>query len=298
MSVHNRIPPPNWLRAFEVAARHLSFTLAAEELHVTQSAISQQVRLLENHLQEQLFQRHRRGLDLTDAGRAYLEIIHKSFENIRRGTDEIFGSNGPQRITLKCNISFSTLWLPQYFSEFNQSYPDIELRITNSVWWDYSNQEGVDLEIRYGNGHWPGLSVTKLTNETLTPIVAPAYLKGNRVKTPNDLLDCKLLHTLGHQTGWPDWFGCAGIEEQTSVSGLQFDTSTLTFEMTRYGLGVCLGLKSLRSSVVSRGELIQPFDVELPVEEGFYLVVADETIEKQHVSIFVDWILDKFKALK
>ena len=295
MTIHSRIPPPNWLRAFEVAARHLSFTQAAQELHVTQSAISQQVRLLENHLQEQLFQRHRRGLDLTDAGNAYLQVIHKSFEEIRRGTDEIFGAKSPSRITLKCNVSFSTLWLSSRFFDFSQQYPDIDLRITNAVWWDRSDQEGVDLEIRYGNGHWPGMSTISLLEETLSPVATSSYLKSNKIKKPEDLTACKLLHTLGHEKGWPDWFVYAGLERDKVATGLQFDTSTLTFEMARYGLGIALGLKSLRTGLLNRGDLVQPFDIEVPTQESFFLVLPEHSSKKPHVNIFVDWLLDQMK---
>ncbi len=298
MTSQSRIPPPNWLRAFEVAARHLSFTQAAEELHVTQSAISQQVRLLENHLHEQLFQRHRRGLDLTDAGRAYLEVIHKSFEHIRRGTDEIFGPKSPARITLKCNISFSTLWLSSRFFDFSQQYPDIDLRVTNAVWWDRTDLEGVDLEIRYGNGHWPGLSTKNLLQETLSPVTTKEYLKTHKVKKPEDLVACKLLHTLGHEKGWPDWFVYAGLERDKVATGLQFDTSTLTFEMARYGLGVALGLKSLRTGLLKRGDLVQPFDIELPIKESFFLVLPEHSSSKPHVNVFVEWLLKQMKDFK
>ena len=292
MSSYDRLPPPNWLRAFEAAARHLSFTQAADELNVTQSAISQQVRLLESHLHEQLFQRHRRGLELTDAGCAYLEVIRISFDNIRRGTNDIFGVNSPKRITLKCNISFSTLWLPMHFGKFTHQFPDIDLRITNSVWWDYSDQEGVDLEIRYGNGDWPGVFTKKLTEETLTPLAAPTFIQENTIQKPEDLLNCKLLHTLGHQLGWQNWFEFVGIQGQPKLLGPKFDTSTLVLEMTRYGLGVSLGLTSLRHGMLERGELVQPFEYELPLEEGFYLVAQDQAMKKPHVAVFVNWLTD------
>ena len=290
MSVKERLPPPNWLRAFEAAARHLSFTHAASELNVTQSAISQQVRLLENHLHEQLFRRQRRGLELTDAGLAYLEVIRSSFDIIRRGTYDIFGSNSPKRITLKCNISFSTLCLPMHFGDFIKQFPDIDLRITNSVWWDYSDQQGVDLEIRYGNGDWPGITATRITRETLTPVVARAYRKNNNINNPRDLLNCRLLHTLGHQFGWQNWLEFAGVKPHSQLLGPKFDTSTLVLEMTRYGLGVSLGLKSLRQGMLDRGELVQPFDIELPLEEVFYLVAHGLALKKPHVNAFINWL--------
>ena len=296
MSVKDRLPPPNWLRAFEAAARHRSFTHAADELNVTQSAISQQVRLLESHLHEPLFQRHRRGLDLTDAGCAYLEVIRTSFDNIRRGTNDIFAVNNPKRITLKCNIAFSTLWLPMHFGDFINQFPDVDLRITNSVWWDYSDQEGVDLEIRYGYGDWPGVAATKLTEETLTPLVAPGFLEKNNILKPVDLLNCRLLHALGHQFGWQDWFDVAGIKASSKLPGPKFDASTLLLEMTRYGLGVSLGLKSLRSAMVSQGELVQAFNIELPLLEGFYLVAQDRVLKKPYVKLFVDWLSEKTKS--
>ena len=290
MSAKDRLPPPNWLRAFEAAARHQSFTLAATELNVTQSAISQQVRLLESHLHEQLFQRHRRGLELTDAGHAYLDVIRTAFDQIRRGTNDVFGVKGQKRVTLKCNISFSTLWLPMHFADFSHQFPDIDLRITNSVWWDYSDQEGVDLEIRYGNGDWSSSVVTKLTEETLTPLANANFLQVNNIKMPEDLLNCRLLHTLGHQYGWQNWFDFAGVKVKSKHAGPQFDTTTLVLEMARYQLGACLGLKSLCLGMVNRGELIQPFEIELPVEEGFYLVAQDHALKKPHVNAFVTWL--------
>ena len=290
MSVKDRLPPPNWLRAFEAAARHLSFTHAANELNVTQSAISQQVRLLESYLHEQLFQRHRRGLELTDAGCAYLEVIRVSFDNIRRGTNDIFGSNSPMRITLKCNVSFSTLWLPAHFGDFVNRHPDIDVRITNAVWWDHSDQAGVDLEIRYGNGDWPGVSAIKLTRETLTPLADSAYIRQHGINTPPDLLECTLLHSLGHQYGWQNWFEMAGVAPRDKLAGMRFDTASVVLEMTRYGLGVSLGMTSLRQGMVDRGELVQVFDIELPLEEGFYLVAQAQSLEKPYVDDFVNWL--------
>lgn len=292
-----RVPPPNWLRTFEAAARHLSFTSAAQELHVTQSAVSQHVRLLEHYLHETLFLRHKRRLELTPAGKAYLEILNKSFNDIRRGTEELFGPKNPNRISIKTNVSFSTLWLAPRFPRFTSAYPDFEVRLTNAIWWDFSERSDADLEIRFGDGQWPGYKSYKLSDEFLVPMASKTFISQHKLKDPKQLLGLPLFHIIGDRYGWRDWFAYAGVETKSPIStGLQFDTTILALSMAKNCLGVALGLKSLGQEYLDTDQLKMAFDIELAIDDCFYLAVPENQPKRTHTDAFIQWILSEVET--
>lgn len=299
MSPRNRrrLPPPNWLRAFEAAARHLSFTAAAKELHVTQSAVSQQVRLLEQYLHEPLFHRHPRRLQLTDTGEAYLATVGEAFEQLARSTTELFGHRKSERVVLRVNPAFAIYWLTPKLPHFQALHPDIDLRVNISVWLSETEWDAVSLEVRYGRGNWNGLSANRLTHETLFPVCAPALLeRAPGLREVTDLNGHTLLHVLGNNEGWARWLECVGESDIDVDTGVQFDTSAVALEYAAAGGGVAIGASSLTRDMMRNRRLVAPFPVKVPANEAFYLVSPESRTDSENSAKLRAWLLEEAEA--
>lgn len=295
-----RIPPLHWLRAFEAAARHMSFTAAARELNVTQSAVSQQVRLLEAHLGHPLFHRLPRGLQLTERGQAYLPTLREAFERLAAGTAEVFGTAAGQPLTVKVTAGFAALWLAPRLKRFLAAHPEVELSITHSIWPADFALGSIDLEVRYGTGHWPGLRADRLTWERLFPVCSPALAAGDPpLRTPADLAGHTLLHSVGFQDGWPQWLALAGVDGAVDAGrGVHLDTSIMTLALAAEGAGVALARSSFVERELDGGRLVAPFDLVLPTEEAFYVVTPEEPGPHPNAAVFRDWLLQEAEAAR
>jgi len=290
--MRRRLPPLNWLRAYEAAARHMSFTGAARELNVTQAAVSQQVKLLELHLQRPLFDRLPRGLQLTDAGEAYLPAVRDAFERLADGTVEVFGSEGGGPLTVRSAVSFALLWLAPRLARFRVAHPDVALRLTNAVWPVESGWDAVDLEVRYGDGKWPGLRAEQLTSDRLFPVCAPALMKGRSgLRQPADLRRFELLHVIGQRHGWSHWLKAAEVDSAAASQGPQFDTSAMALEVAANDGGVALSRGPLADGYIRAGRLRVPFGPELPTDEAFYLVSPADRVDRAEAAGFRAWLV-------
>ncbi|GAB55440.1 LysR family transcriptional regulator, glycine cleavage system transcriptional activator [Glaciecola punicea ACAM 611] len=290
-----KLPPLNWIRSFEAAARHLSFTHAAVELNLSQAAISQQIKGLEHQLGTVLFKRLPRGLELTNAGAAYLPIVHESVERLRVATEEIFGQGRTNLLTIKVNLVFFMNWLAPKISDFRITYPEINLRITSNIWInDKDTPSDNDFEIRYGKGKWKGLQAERLTWDNLLPVCSPNYLNSNApLITPNDLANHTLLHVIGYEDGWGYWLNQTNHEHLKISQGFQFDTLITALEMAILGEGIALGRTSLVDEMLSSGKLIAPFKEQIATDEAFYLAYASSNLIHPHANKFKEWILNK-----
>lgn len=285
------LPPLVWLRAFESAARHLSFTDAAAELNLTQAAISKQVKSLEQYFREPLFIRLPRSLQLTKTGEAYLPKVRDALERLAVGTREVFGHRRAQELTLRCAVSFSVNWLAPRLCDFFHHYPGKSVRIISTVWND-SLEEGLfDLDIQYGKGDWSNARSHRLTWETITPLCAPSMLQETSLETPDDLRTQRLLHVLGYQEGWGVWLRAAGSTQVDPGQGLQVDNSLTAFELAAHGCGVALGRRSLGERDRSSGRLVAPFELEVPIQEGFYLIEPSGKSAHPDAQGFIDWLV-------
>ncbi len=286
------LPPLVWLRAFESAARHLSFTEAAAELNLTQAAVSKQVKFLELHLREALFIRRPRSLQLTKMGEAYLPKVHDAFERLLIGTREVFGNRRTPELTLRCAVSFAINWLAPRPPEFLGRNPLRPIRIISSVWNDPFEAGIYDLDIQYGTGNWPGVRSHRLTWEKITPLCSPALAERHPLKTPGDLQNHRLLHVLGYQEGWGLWLKAAGAVNVDPGQGLQLDTSLLALELAAQGCGVALGRSSLAGGERTSGRLIAPFDHEVSIDEAFYLLEPLDRDPHPDAAAFVAWLTE------
>jgi LysR family transcriptional regulator, glycine cleavage system transcriptional activator len=282
------LPPLVWLRAFEAAARHLSFTDAAIELNLTQAAVSKHVKSLELHLRQPLFVRRPRSLQISKTGEAYLPKVRDAFERLSVGTREVFGTRRTQELTLRCAVSFAVNWLAPRLPEFLNQYPGTDIKIISSVWNSELGPDAHDLDIQYGTGKWRGMRSYRLSWETITPLCAPSIAR--RISTPDDLSAQRLLHVLGYQEGWGTWLQAAGAKSVNPGQGIKLDTSLMAFELARQGGGVALGRQSLSSRARETGRLVAPFDLDVPIDEAFHLLQPVESDIHPDASLFVEWI--------
>lgn len=291
-TTRSRLPPLSWLRAFDCAARHMSFTDAAEELGVTQAAVSQQLRQLEDWLGAQLFKRLPRGLALTDAGIAYLPIVRESFDRLNMGTEQIFGRLGTQPVTLRATATMAALWLGPLMARFRKAHPEIFTRVTTLYAPVDFGQDGVDIEIRYGNGQWTGVTCHKLYDETYFPAVSPAYLKSARTaKKPADLAGHKLIHVLGEREGWGEYFRQAGVDAPPPAEGLQCDSLVVALNSAAAGAGVVLATSPVADAMIADKKLVPIFKTRTPARLAHYLVVPDDGSRSREIATVTDWLL-------
>lgn len=289
-----RLPPLSWLRAFEAAARHLSFTRAAEDLNLTQAAISKQVKLLEHALRERMFERKPRSLILTKVGAAYLPKVQDAFERLAAGTEEVFGNRRTEMLTVRAPVAFSVNWMASRLPAFLAAHPNVPIRIVSSVWNEEFDGECFDLDIRYGTGRWPGFRADQLSWEWLEPLCAPDVAR--QLKHPDDLANYRLLHVLGYQEGWATWLTAAGARRVAPGSGVQFDTSLMAFEVAAVGGGIALGRTSMAGKDIASGKLVRPFQIAVPIREAFHLISPDGGIAHPDAHVFRTWIIGQAEA--
>ncbi len=286
-----RLPPLNALRAFEAAARHLSFTRAAEELHVTQAAISHQVKALEEHLGRKLFRRLNRALLLSDDGQAYLPSVSRAFTLLNEATNDLLTKHAPGPLTVSVLPSFAARWLVPRLGRFRHIRPDIDLRIDPSVELaDFAGGD-VDVSIRYGRGEYPGMRADWLMTEDIFPVCSAALLeRPHALRDPRDLEHEVLLHDDGHGD-WRTWLLAAGVDRVDPARGPIFTDSSMLIEAAMAGQGVALARGVLAADELAAGRLVRPFTLSLPTEYAYYLVCPRDMAEQPKIAAFREWLL-------
>ncbi|WP_459873175.1 LysR substrate-binding domain-containing protein [Halomonas shantousis] len=280
------LPPILWLQAFEAAARRLSFTEAGHELGVTQSAVSQRIRLLEDRLGQKLFVRHPRSLTLTPAGQAWLPSVQEAFTRLAEGTAEVFGPRPEAPVTLRATPVMQQTWLAPRLLAFHRRHPHIAIHLVSAIWTEDFGPEGADLEIRYGRGDWEGVEALPLGDEAMLPVCSPAMAE--RLRMPADLAGKTLLHALGFAVGWPAWLeqaGVAGLDRHCPA--FSCDNQVTTLLLAAEGGGVALTHRSL---LAQRDDLVAPFDLAVPSEEGFWLVRPVRRKPHQEALLLWEWL--------
>jgi LysR family glycine cleavage system transcriptional activator len=290
----------NGLRAFEAAARHLSFTQAAAELNVTQTAISHQIKRLEDELGIRLFVRNNRSLALTPQARDYLPLVRAAFDDLRLATERLVRKTNGKVLTVSTIASLAAKWLLPRLSTFQAAHPDIDVRITTSTGLVDFRRDDVDAAIRYGRGHWPGVHAEWLMADELFPVCSPALLQGNKpLHTPEDLAHHTLLHTSGgYDDDWRLWLTAAGLPAAISKqSGLSFDLIFMTLQAAIDGFGIALGRTSYVQDDIAKGRLVVPFKIALPSDAGFYLVSPEGRTDLPKLRAFRQWLKTSLNAV-
>lgn len=292
-----RLPPLNAIRAFESAARNLSFTRAAEELFVTQAAISHQVKALEEALGLTLFRRLNRRLMLTDAGQAYLPPLRDALDQIAQATTRLKSMEETGTLTVSVLPSFAAKWLLPRLSRFREKHPDIDVLVSaNNNRVDFSVDE-VDLAIRYSRGVDPGLEVVPMMGDEVFPVCSPKLLEsGPLLRGPEDLKNHTLLHDPTARISdvdWPAWLKAAGITGIDASRGPGFTDSSMMLQACIEGEGVAIGRRALAGLDLEAGRLVQPFGPAVPADFSYFIVYPKPSGERPKVTLFRDWLLEE-----
>ncbi len=285
-----RLPTLNALRAFEAAGRHLSFTRAAEELHVTQAAISHQIKSLEEQLGIRMFRRGPRGLLLTDAGQSYLPEVREAFQRLNAATDRLLEDDARGAITVSVLPSFAARWLVPRLTRFREAHPDIEVRVSADDRLADFDRDDVDVAIRYGRGDYPGLQADRFLTEELFPVCSPELLTRTALERPEDLCSHTLLHD-DMRMDWSMWLLAAGVEGVDPRRGPSFNDSSMVLQAAVDGQGVALGRSALALDDLAAGRLVRPFEFSLPAEYAYYILCPERTANRPNIKTFREWLL-------
>lgn len=288
-----RLPPLNALRAFDAAARRLSFTKAAEELFVTQAAVSHQIKLLEDFLGLKLFRRRNRSLLLTEEGQGYYLDIKEIFSALGEATDKLQARSARGTLTVSLLTSFAIQWLVPRLSCFHLTHPEIDVRIQAVEGEQDQLADDVDIAIFYGQGNWPGLKVEKLYAEYLLPVCSPILLTGDPpLQVPDDLAHFTLLHDSSRHP-WQAYVRQLGVQQINVNKGPIFSHSSMVLQAAIHGQGVGLTNNMMAENDLESGRLICPFNDVLVSKNAFYLVCHDSQAELGKIAAFRQWILAK-----
>ncbi|WP_419905484.1 LysR family transcriptional regulator [Kiloniella sp.] len=291
----SRRPRLNQLRTFEAAARHLSFSLAAEELHVSQAAVSQQVRQLEDYLGAPLFVRNNRTISLSSGGQAYYPAVQEALDRLDTITDQLFPEKRKQLITVRCTPSIASLWLAPRLRQFHEVNPDIDvhIRTLDQLPGQPAHQE-CDLEIFVGGqdaNKNPG--VHKLWDSEIIPVCSPGYIeKMQNIGKADDLLNCDLIHVLGYENDWHRWFRTYCKGTFNIPRGFSVDGSLIALEAACRGEGVILGRRPLIDGYLKSAQLIKIFENPLPLFTTYFIRGHKKSANWRTSNILIDWLLD------
>ena len=311
-----RLPPLAALRAFESAARHLSFKKAAEELHVTPAAISQQIKALESYLGIVLFRRLTRALEISPQAQAMLPKLREGFDCLAAAIDST-RQEAEGVLTVTAPPSFASRWLVPRLPRFSALHPDVELRLSSGA--DSVDRPGetlrqddgsVDLRaaesllaIRYGTGNYPGLQVEQIFAPDWVPVCSPRLPSVERpLALPQDLARHVLIHdeTIGDEArppGWREWLASAGVSGVDGERGPRFSNAVLAVEAALDGQGVALALRPLVEADVASGRLVIPFEIAVPSPFAYFLVMPRAVAQRRSVAAFRSWLLDEAQTV-
>ncbi len=282
-------PRLNQLRTFEVAARRLSFSAAARELHVSQAAVSQQMRQLEDYLGATLFDRQSRNLSLTGVGQAYFEAVHAALDRLDAVTDQLFPGRQRKSVHLLCTSSLAALWLVPQLRVFQQQHPDIDLRINTLDRNSGDKGTNADLEIRLdAEGR---IGARFLLRATVTPVCAPALLSDReRPLSPGDLLHYDLIHVLGYEDDWHRWLRRFAGHRGPVPDGLSVDSSLIAIEAAQRGEGIMLGRRPFIDKLIQNGDLVELFSESNHLPVDYYLCFTSTGMPRAEVESVANWL--------
>ncbi len=293
----DRLPPLTALRAFDAAARHMSFALAAAELHVTPAALSFQIKSLEDHLGAPLFRRLNRAVELTEAGRALAPQAADGFQTLAAGWRAAQRVQDHQTLTVTAGPAFTAKWLAPRLFDFAQSHPEIELRFSASLRIMDFNRDGIDVAIRFGLGADPGLYSLPLAEEWVVPVMTPDIAR--MYPTPQSLANAVLIvdesiDFLDPPVDWHSWFRAMDVDAQPTI-GPRFSQADHAIDAALAGVGVALGRRALVIKDLAEGRLVAPFPIALPTGARFRFLCPEGTETRPQVAAFKTWVLQEIE---
>lgn len=292
-----KLPPLNSLVIFEAAARHLSFTVAGEELRISREAVSRQIRTLENFLDQKLFTRLHRALELTDAGIKLQATVSNSLDTIAGTITELKDQEASSSVVVSASVAIASFWLTPRLPRFRKAYPDTSIHM--KVMDDPGNMRhgGINIGLRYGDGRWPAVNVTRLFDVDSTPVCSADYLAGaSALSSPEDLCRHTLLNLDGAAhapEGWAWWLKAFDASLPAPSQMIGFDNYANIIQAAMNGQGVALGFTGLIDDLMDSGDLIAPLEERLGRHMGVYVTVPEKTPLSTGTRQFHDWLLDE-----
>lgn len=294
-----KLPPLNPLKVFYVVARTRNLTKAAQELHISQSAVSKQLNVLETYLGIELFRRERHGIVLTQAGTRYSDEISPALDVISGSTREIMRSGSDNKLRIQTYTTFAAKWLIQRLSSFNKRHPDIAVAITNSVKDVDFDRDMVDLAIQMGNGAWPGKEADFLFEDVIEPVCSPEFYRKHAPEAayPQALLRTRLLVSHYRPNDWQTWGRlCRYEQELENTESMRFSSSVLTWQAAIDGLGIAIGQTALLVDDLKSKKLVAPFHLPVRTGASYYLVRPQLQRQSRKVTAFRDWMLEEIES--
>ncbi|MCP4432799.1 MAG: transcriptional regulator GcvA [Gammaproteobacteria bacterium] len=286
-----RLPPLNSLKCFEATGRLLSFTQAAQDLNVTQAAVSHQIKVIEEDLGVQLFIRHPRKLVLTEQGKLLLPEVIEAFDKISSAVGALRKESYNNIISVRLAPSFAAKWLSPRLKYFWSQYPDIDLRLFHAHPAVDFDREDIDLAVTYGLGDWPGVVSDHLLSLDFFPVCSPAFMKNDKpLNDINNLRYYTLLHDANFQC-WHDWLALAGASDIPSNRGTVIDDTNVLMQAAVDGQGVALGSNTFVEDLLESGRLVKPFDITLYNQSAYYVVCPPSHLDNPSVKAFKDWLM-------
>ena len=299
--MRTNLPPLNALRTFEAAARLLNFSRAADELNVTPSAVSHQIRDLEDRIGIALFRRNRKALLLTEAGQTLLLGVQSALGVLARSMDEVHALTHTPVLTVSVPPSVAMKWLVPRLQTFRKRHPDIDVRISTDVELPNLGSGDVDIAVHYGDGDYPDLEAELLVANSVAPMCSPSLLDADPpLRRPEDLRYFTLLHDIGGDEAgnpaydWETWLTEHGVANVDASLGLRFNTSADVLNAAVAGAGVAIGKTALAVDDLKSGRLVCLFGAILPERSAYYVVRAPGRAVEAKTALFRDWLFREF----
>ena len=300
MTTSRDLPALDLLKAFEAAARHLSFTRASAELHLSQSAVSRQIQQLETQLGAPLFVRRTRALELTDAGARYYRDVALALQHLRTASANLRDAIHAEGITVTTAMTFASLWLVPRLADFQARHPDIEVRIVADNAVRNLARDRIDVAIRYSGRALAGDGATKLFGERVLPVCSPRVAERHRIRKPEDLARCVLLDfadpdRLVPWLAWSAWFTALGVTPPKTKGGMQLSHYEMVLRAAIGGQGIALGRFPLIQPLLDEGTLVAPLQASRYGADtrgrAYWMIASDEARERAEVKVFMDWVM-------
>ena len=288
-----RLPPLNLFRTFECAARHGSFRLAAAELCVTPSAVSQQIRQLEDWTGVRLFRRLPRRVELTRDGMQLATSVREAIAMLSAACEHITAADAPTMICVNAASALASRWLVSRLKGFMEAHPNIRVMLQAAGDEIDFRRQDVDIAIRWGKGRWNGAVAERLVDDVISPVCSPEFRDRHRLTDSRRLHGLTQLHTVGIGNTWSDWLAAAGVSGIAFKDVLYFSDASLMLEAAAQGQGICLATTLLAHADLRSGRLVRPFSTELAVAEGYHLLVDSRHGERPAVAAFRAWIREE-----
>jgi LysR family glycine cleavage system transcriptional activator len=290
------LPSLTAIKAFEAAGRLGGFTLAANELGVSQVAVSRKVRELELYLDVALFTRHHRRVEITREGKRLLLGLTQAFDDIHHAIGAVSRRGRSDVLSLQSYTTFSQRWLIPRLPMFQEAHPTIEVRLSSSLAPALFKDRNLDAAIRSGRGGWKDVGASKLTGLRLVPVCSPRFLRQVELRGANDLSQVTLLHSLARPDDWHAWLKAQRVESVDPHRGLKFESSALAYEAALQGLGVAIGVEVLIHKDLEKDLLVAPFQARHALDEGYYLTWPKDRTPSRSLRLFQAWLQTQMTA--